>query len=272
MRDTLRKYKRYEGRAITKISQLFLIAIITLLYLFVIFIWTPDTYVSVLGVNNILKYIKIGITIILAIYVAVQMDINFVRAPRYSKQQIKDYELWNKFFLHYAFLKTGSGSEKSQVLEVLRYLEDNDLKETLTEIYEENTSLKDAHNQIIEKYPYPQVKTFFAESEDALVRGADGNHLMQKTALNIDKYINDVANYEKEKVNSYKMSLILLITVVVLTIIVKLAFADTFIMFADSITGFLILVIYTVVLTKLFVKIKKAVNKPLLSFGGEDNE
>lgn len=272
MRDTLKKYKSYEGSIFTKFSQLFLITLGVLIYLYVILIWTPDTYVSILGNNNIFKYIKIIVSIILAVYIAIQIDINFVRAPKYSKKQISDYELWNKFFLHFAFMKTGSGSEKSQVLEVLRYLEDSSLKQTLTDVYEENTSLKEAHNVIIEKYPYPQVKTFFAEAEDALVKGADGNRLMQKTALNIDKYINDISNYEENKINSYKMSSILLIAVFVLTLIAKIGFSEVFIGFSQSYVGFIVLVAYFVFMIKQLVYAKRDVNNSLIHFGGSRHE
>lgn len=272
MKDTLNKYKRYEGTAFTKLAQLFLITIIAIAYVYIILIWTPETYVSILGAGATVKYIKIAISVILAIYMAVQIDINFIRAPKFGNQQIKDYELWNKFFLHFAFMKTGSSNEKSQVLEVLRYLEDSELKQVLTEVYEENTSLKDAHNAIVQKYPYPQVKTFFSEAEDALVRGADGNRLMQKTALNIDKYINDIASYNANKLNSYKMTLILLITTAVLTVAVKIGFSEAFIGFSQSYTGFTILVLYLILLTRLFVNSKRSVNSALIHFGGDDNE
>lgn len=272
MKDTLKKYKSYEGSTITKISQLFLITIGVLIYLYIVLLWTPSTYVSILGANQVVKYIKIIITIILAIYIAVQLDLNFMRAPKFSKKQINDYELWNKFFLHFAFMKTGSGSEKSQVLEVLRYLEDSSLKQTLTDVYEENTSLKEAHNEIVEKYPYPQVKTFFAEAEDALVKGADGNRLMQKTALNIDKYINDISNYEENKINNYKMSSILLAVVFILTLVTKIGFSEVFINFSELYIGFAILVCYFVFITKQLVKAKTAVNSSLIHFGGERDE
>lgn len=272
MKDTLKKYKSYEGNKITKISQLFLITVGVLIYLYIVLLWTPSVYVSILGVNQVVKYIKIIITIILAIYIAVQLDLNFVRAPKFSKKQINDYELWNKFFLHFAFMKTGSGSEKSQVLEVLRYLEDSTLKQTLTEVYEENTSLKEAHNEIIEKYPYPQVKTFFAEAEDVLVKGVDGNHLMQKTALNIDKYINDISNYEENKINNYKMSSILLVVVLILTLVTKIGFSEVFINFSELYIGYAILVCYFVFITKQLVKVKTAVNSSLIQFGGERDE
>lgn len=272
MKDTLNKYKRSKGTKISKFSQLFLITIASLVYVYIVLIWTPPTYVSILGTNNVVKYLKLIISIILAIYIAVQIDINFIRAPKFGRKQIKDYELWNKFFLHFAFMKTGSSNEKSQVLEVLRYLENSELKQTLTDVYEQNTSLKDAHNAIIEKYPYPQVKTFFSESEDALVRGADGNRLMQKTALNIDKYINDISSYNQDKINSYKMTLILLITTVVLTLIAKIGFSGAFIGFSESNTGFIILVLYLILITRLFVNCKRSVNSPLVHFGGDDHE
>lgn len=272
MRDALKKYKNYEGKAITKFSQLFLIGLITFGYLYFVLIWTPETYVSILDTHRAFNTIKVIITIVLSLYIAVQLDTKFFRAPKYSLQQIKDYELWNKFFLHFAFMKTGSGSEKAQVLEVLRYLEDSELKQTLTDVYEQTTTMKDAHNQIIEKYPYPQVKTFFAESEDALVKGADGNRLMQKTALNIDKYINDITAYEAGKSNSYMMSLLLICAVIVLTFLLKLGFAESFISLANTYTGFAALLIYFIALTRVFILNKTAMYNPLLKFGGEDNE
>lgn len=272
MKDTLNKYKQSKGSKISKILQFLLIMVGCITYVLILLIWTPETYVSILGTSNVVKYLKIGISIVLAIYIAIQIDVNFLRAPKYGHKQIEEYELWNKFFLHFAFMKTGSSNEKSQVLEVLRYLEDSELKQTLTDVYEQNTSLKDAHNAIVQKYPYPQVKTFFSESEDALVRGADGNRLMQKTALNIDKYINDISSYNQSKLNSYKTSLILLITVVILTLVAKVGFNVAFIEFSESNTGFIILGLYLILITKLLVKIKRNANRPLIDFGGDDHE
>lgn len=271
MKDTLNKYRKSKGGKLSKLSRLLLLAICAFLYVYIILIWTPETYALILE-DTVFKYTKLVVSCLLAIYIAVQLDINYLRAPKLGMKQIKDYELWNKFFLHFAFLKTGSSNEKSQVLEVLRYLEDSELKQTLTEVYEENTSLKDAHNVIVEKYPYPQVKTFFSEAEDSLVRGADGNRLMQKTALNIDKYINDISNYNKDKLNSYKVTKILLWTVVVLTLVAKVGFTQAFIGFTESYIGFAILVGYLVILTKLFINSKRSANSALIDFGGDSNE
>lgn len=272
MKETLRKYKRCEGSKFSKFSRLLLIIILTSLYLYCVLIWTPETFVTILGTNKIFMYFRILATLLLAIYIAVQLDLNVMRSPKFSRDQIKDYELWNKFFLHFAFLKTGSGSEKAQIQEVLRYLEDSELKQTLTEVYEETTTLKEAHTQIVEKYPYPHIKTFFAEAEDALVRGADGNKLMQKTALHIDKYINDITCYEDNKTNSYYITFAMLVTTVVLTVVAKLLFADTFINVCGTYSGFLGFIIYFLILTRLFVKAKIAVNRPLLHFGGNEYE
>lgn len=272
MNKTLRKYKGFEGKASKKFLRLFFISIIAMLYCYILLIWKPSTYVSLLETTGPIQYLKIAVTIILAVILAVRIDIEFLRAKKYNEEQIRDYELWNKFFLHFAFLKTGSGSEKAQVMEVLRYLEDSELKQTLTDIYEENATIKDAHNQIVLKYPYPQVKTFFAESEDALVKGADGNRLMQKTALYIDKYINDITVYQAEKKNNYLMSMAFLIVVTILTLLVKLFFAGVFIDFAGTLIGFIVLIAYLITIVNLFIKVKREVNKPLINFGGEDNE
>lgn len=271
MKDTLNKYRQAKGGNLAKIVRLLLILILAFLYVYVVIIWTPGTYAVILQ-NTKFKYIKIIVSIILAIYIGVQFDINYIRAPKFSTKQIKEYELWNKFLLHFAFLKTGSSNEKAQVLEVLRYLEDSELKESLTEVFEENTSLKDAHNVIVDKYPYPQIKTFFSEAEDSLVRGADGNRLMQKTALNIDKYVNDITVYNNEKHKSFKVTKILLWTITLLTLVAKVGFSNAFMDFTESYTGFVIIVVYLVILTKLFVSTRRSASSALIHFGGEGNE
>lgn len=270
MKDTLKKTKKQKSSKSTYITT-FLVFIVTIAYMYVVMIWSPETKVTLLE-NSTLKYIKIGVSVVLALYVAFQLDRKYFRAPKYSSKQIEDYELWDKFLLHFAFLKTGSSNEKAQVLEVLRYLEDSELKQTLTDVYEQNISLKDAHNEIVEKYPYPQVKTFFSEAEDSLVRGADGNRLMQKTALNIDKYISDITTYTKEKQNSFILTRILLWTVVILTVVAKVGFNQAFNGFADTYTGIIILVGYFILLTRLFIKSKENANSALIHFGGDDNE
>lgn len=270
MKDTLMKKNKTKSTKAVYITR-FLVVVLTIAYMYIVMIWSPETKVTLLE-NSTFKYIKIGVSVVLALYVAYQLDSNYFRAPKYSLKQIEDYELWNKFFLHFAFLKTGSSNEKAQVLEVLRYLEDSELKQTLTEVYEQNASLKDAHNKIVEKYPYPQVKTFFSEAEDSLVRGADGNRLMQKTALNIDKYINDITMYTNEKHTSFIMTRILLWTIVVLTMLTKIGFNQAFIGFSDTYTGLILLVGYFILLTKLFVKSKASASSALIQFGGDDNE
>lgn len=271
MKDTLNKYKKAKGTKATKIARLLLTLVIVFLYLYTVIIWTPETYALILQ-DTKLKYIKIVVSIILAIYMAIQFDINYIRAPKFGTKQIKEYELWNKFLLHFAFLKTGSSNEKAQVFEVLRYVEDSKLKDDLTEVFEQNPSLKDAHNVISEKYPYPQIKTFFSEAEDSLVRGADGNKLMQKTALNIDKYVNDIIAYNNEKQNSFKVTRIILWVITILTLVVKFGFSKAFIDFTESYTGFIVLVAYFVLLTKLFINNKRSASSALIHFGGEDNE
>lgn len=270
MKDTLNKSKKQKSKNISYLST-FMVIICTLIYIYIVFIWTPATYVTLLQ-SSMFKYIKIGVSVVLAAYIIYQLDRKYFKASNDSLHQIEDYELWNKFLLHFAFLKTGSSNEKAQVLEVLRYLDDSELKQTLTDVYEQNASLKDAHNEIVEKYPYPQVKTFFSEAEDSLVRGADGNRLMQKTALNIDKYINDITTYNSEKQNSFIITRILLWTVVILTIVAKIGFSQAFIGFSDSYTGLALLVGYFVLLTNMFVKSKKRASSALIQFGGTVNE
>lgn len=272
MKDTITKLRSIKVSRSKKIMQLLALAICSFFYFYFILIWSPSTYVELIGANPILDYIKLGVTCIFAIYIAVKLYVDYFKAEDPIARQLEELEMWNKFFLHFAFLKTGSSNEKNQVFEILEYLEDSELKTNLIDTYEENVSLKDAHNQIIEMYPYPQVKTFFAETEDALVKGADGNRLMRKTALNIDKYINDVTNYEKEKINSYKMSTILLSTVMILMIFVKIGFGSAFIDFANSNLGFILLLVFFIAIIKLFIAAKHRVNSPLLSFGGEDIE
>ncbi|WOO87054.1 hypothetical protein RZE82_08040 [Mollicutes bacterium LVI A0039] len=272
MKETLKQYKQSKGTRQGKIMQSFVLVVLSLLYFYFILIWTPDTYVSILGNDQFFDYIKYGCAIILAVYTAVQLDANYFRAPKFSSKQIEDYEMWNKFFLHFAFMKTGSGSEKSQVNDVLRYLEDSELKQTLKEVYEETTTLKDAHIKIVEKYPYPQVKTFFSEAEDALVKGADGNRLMQKTALNIDKFINDLSGYEKQKQSSFKVTIALLSSVSALTLVAKLLFAEVFIDFTNTYVGLVILILFFIMINSLFVLAKRFLNRPLLTFGGGSNE
>lgn len=272
MKEIIRKYKKAKGTRLAKVGQLLLVSLITVMYLYIVILWTPETYVSISLTSVMFKYIKVVLVIILGIYMAIQFDINFIRSPKVGYQQLQDYELWNKFFLHLAFMKTGSSNEKSQVLEILNYLEDSELKETLNAVYEENASLKDAYNQIIEKYPYPQVKTFFSESEDALVKGADGNRLMQKTALNIDKYIGDIRMYNDEKNTSYKVSIGLLTSVLILVLIMKIGFGQIFISFADSYIGIAILICFFIYITKLITKVRREAYSSLIKIGGEDNE
>lgn len=269
MQEALKRYKMAKDSTLSKVVKLLIILTLSVGYFYMILLWKPETYIDLLGVSKFISYLKIAMMVGLAIVVGLMIEIYFIRAPKYSQKYLKDYELWNKFFLHFAFMKTGSGSEKAQALDVLRYLEDGELKQTLTEVYEQTTSLKEAHQQIILKYPYPQVKTFFSESEDALVKGADGNRLMQKTALNIDKYINDILFFEKSKVVNYRMSLIMLCATFVLMLLAKLLFADVFIGFTDSITGLTLLAIFYISQTYLVIRTKRGVNKPLNKFGGD---
>lgn len=251
-------------------KKLILAFLIMFLYLYFIIVWTPKSYVPSLE----LSYISDKIKLIIIIVTSIILSLIFVLQTHNSKakglSEIEDYQMWNKFLLHYAFMKTGAGSEKEQVFEILMYLDDCKLKDDLTIIYTESQTLKDAHNQICEKYPYPQIKTFFSETEDALIKVKDGENLIQKTALNIDKYINDIKVYNQAKKDAFNISSSLIIIIFILMFGVKIGFSDAFINFTNSYVTLSILILFYILTLQCFVMVKKKMDETMIEFGGKN--
>lgn len=272
MSEIIKKYKNYNEKKSTKIIRFILIYILIFSYLYFILVWSPDTYVSLINTSKIDKLIRGIITFGLSLYITLEIDINFFQVEKSNDIQIDEYNLWSKFLLHFAFLKTGTSNEKTQVFEVLSYVEDSQLKADLSNIYENSQTLKDAHNEIIKKYPYPHIKTFFAESEDALVNAEDREYQLQKTTMHINKYMEDIKKYKSEKQKSYNVAFVTIMLLVVLTAVGKITLANIFLDFTMKYTTFAILIIYCICLVKLLTKAKKELNKTLVNFGDEHVE
>ncbi len=272
MKDIAQKYKQMKGTKSSKIIKFLLIFLVVGLYVYLLLFWTPQTFATLLKQKNLWTTIRVLIAIYVVIYISLQLDIKFFRALRYSKRHIEDYEFWNKYLLHLTFMKTGSASEQMQVLEVLQYLEDNTYKREIEAIYESTPSIKEAHNKIVEKYPYPHLKTYFAESENALVIASDDKERLKVTTLNIDKYLNDMIFYKDAKIKSYKMTMALLSIVTILLLVIKFLFNTVYINFVQGPFGFLIICVFLIILTKLFISARYKFNKPLVTYGGTIDE
>lgn len=272
MKEIINFYRGQRGSKKRKLSRLFFIFIIVFAYNFFFLVWHPQTFVSILGSTQIITIAKLIVALLLSGYISLMLDMHFFRKQNNLKRQIRDFRMWNKFILHFAFLKTGSSDEKNKVLDSLKYLEESKLKDSLYQIYDESESLKDAHQKVYEKYPYPQIKTFFSEAENALVSGVDENALMQRTALNIDKYVRDLIDYEESKEVGYKTSVSLIILVFGLLALAKILLPEVVNTMGSTIGGFIVMTCGVCLLHLLLVKVKAAYVSPLVTFGGDDNE
>ncbi len=264
-------YRKQKGNKRRKLAQLFLLFILVLGYTYFVTMWAPESYVSLVGAQKhvLVKYIVI---IAFSVIVAIRLDMHIVRSSFNLRKQITELEMWNKFILHFAFLKTGSSDEKTQVLDTLKYLEDNELKDQLIEIYENNTSLKDAHQAIYDRYDYPQIKTFFAEAENSLVHGYDENELMKKSALYIDNYVTKLNVYCDAKEAGYKISRSLIAVVLILIPAIKVLFSSVTIDFTSSISGMVLSLVILYVIISLLINAKRQYTRPFIGFGGDDLE
>ncbi len=272
MKSIIQFYRGQKGSKMTKFLRLLLIFTVVASYCYFVLIWQPETFVSVLGTNKKYMLLQVIIVVFFSIYLSIQLDMKFLRRENKILKQIREFQMWNKFILHFAFLKTGSHAEKDKVIDSLKYLEDGQLKDDLERIYEARDSLKTAHSQIYDRYPYPQIKTFFSEAEHSIVAGVDEKALMQKTALNIDKYVSDLVEYEEAKAIGYKTSISLIVIVLILLAASKVLMPDIINGFTSHFTGFLVVLIVILLISKLVVKAKKDYVAPLVIFGGDDNE
>lgn len=247
-----------------------ILAISLFTYLYLLLFWHPAEYVNILA-NPTLTGLKVCVAIIFVIIWVYLLNKYYLQVQRVGKKHVDDYNFWNKFVLHYAFMKVQSISEREQILLNLKFLDDSPAKEELIKIYTESDNLKEAHSRIVEKYPYPHLRTFFSETESVLING-DDNNLVQKSALYIDSYYNDIKLFEEEKEKAYKTSNAFIVISLVLILIIKVLFGTVMIDFIDSFEGFAIILTLISVLLLLLIGLKRRLNRPLLTFGGQSDD
>lgn len=239
-------------------------------YLYLLFFWHPATYVNI-STNSHLFIVKIICCVLFAILWTLYLQSKFFQTTPIGTKQVDDYNFWNKFILHYAFMNNTNAVEKQQVLTSLQFLEESERKSQLIEIYNQADSIKEAHSKITEIYPYPHIRTFFSESESVLVNG-DDNKLIQKSALYIDGYFNDINRFEQSKSIAYKTSLSFVSLAFILLLVAKLTFGQIINDFLNTFEGFIIFLLALSILCYLLVTLKQRLNRPLIVFGGEVNE